>query len=74
MSGVARAVPLFTKLVDRLAPISAELASAFKSAGIGAVGRYVETLTPGERDNLFAVGLGILPLSQAPTSPLNAGF
>jgi len=74
MVGIAQHVPLFTKMVDRLAPISAELASAFKAAGIGVVGRYLETLTPYERDNLFEVGLGILPLSKAPPQPLSAAF
>ena len=74
MIGVARACPLFTKLIDRLAPISHEQASAFKAAGIGAVGRYLEDLAPYERDGLFAAGLGILPLSQAPTSLLTAAL
>ena len=72
MTGIVHACPLFSKLVDRLAPISAEQASALKSVGIVAVGRYLENLSPFERDNLFSVGLGILPLSEAPTSPLNA--
>ena len=71
MTGVARPCPLFTKLADRLAPISHELASALKAAGVDAVGRYLGDLTAFERDGLFAAGLGILPLSTAPTSPLN---
>jgi hypothetical protein len=63
---------MFTKLVDRLAPISHELASALKSTGVDAVGRYLEDLSPYERDGLFSAGLGILPLSEAPapTTPL----
>lgn len=74
MFGVARHVPLFTKLADRLAPVSHDLAIALKSEGIGAVGRYLETLTVAERDGLFAAGLGILPLSQAPVAQLSDAF
>lgn len=74
MIGVARHAPLFTKMADRLAPITRDLAGALKNAGIDAVGRYLETLTAPERDNLFAAGLGILPLSKAPMSPLNDAF
>lgn len=74
MAGVVRAAPLFSKLVDRLAPVSHELASALKAAGVEAVGRYVETLTAYERDGLFDAGLGILLLSKAPLSPLTAAF
>lgn len=70
MIGVARACPLFTKLADRLSPISHELASALKSTGMGAVGRYLENLSAYERDGLFAAGLGILPLSEAPAASL----
>jgi hypothetical protein len=66
MIGVARHAPLFTKVVDRLAPISHEFASALKAAGYDAVGRYLENLAPYERDGLFSAGLGILPLSEAP--------
>lgn len=72
MIGVTRACPLFTKLVDRLSPISVELASALKNAGVGAVGRYLENMTVSERDGLFAAGLGILPLSEAPIGSLTA--
>jgi len=73
---VVRECPLFTKVVDRLAPISHELASALKSNGIGAVGRYLDNLTGYERDGLFAAGLGILPLSEAPapSAPLSSAF
>lgn len=74
MTGVVRPAPLFSKLVDRLAPISHELASALKANGIEAVGRYVETLTAYERDGLFEAGLGILLLSKAPLSLLTATF
>jgi hypothetical protein len=74
MIGVARHAPLFTKMVDRLAPVTRDLAGSLKSAGIDAVGRYLETLTAPERDNLFLAGLGILPLSKAPLSPLNDAF
>lgn len=74
MIGVTRVCPLFTKVVDRLSPISHELASALKATGVDAVGRYLENLTVFERDGLFSAGLGILPLSEAPTSPLSAAF
>jgi hypothetical protein len=74
MIGTARACPLFTKLVDTLSPISKDAALALKNAGIGAVGRYLENLTAAERDGLFAAGLGILPLSEAPVVPLTADF
>lgn len=72
MTGIARACPLFTKLVDTLSPISHDSALALKNAGVGAVGRYLENLTVSERDGLFAAGLGILPLSQAPIAALTA--
>ena len=74
MVGIARACPLFTKLVDSLSPISIAAASTLKNAGIGAVGRYLENLSATERDGLFAAGLGILPLSEAPSSPLTKDF
>lgn len=74
MIGTARACPLFTKLADTLSPISKEAALALKNAGIGAVGRYLENLTATERDGLFAAGLGILPLSKAPLSPLTKDY
>lgn len=74
MIGVARACPLFTKLVDSFAPISASSALALKHAGVNAVGRYLENLSVAERDHLFAAGLGILPLSEAPVSHLSADF
>ena len=74
MTGIARACPLFTRLADTLSPISSAGALALKNAGIGAVGRYLENLTLFERDNLFAAGLGILPLSQAPVAPLTADY
>jgi hypothetical protein len=71
---VIRECPLFTKMIDRLEPITAEYASALKSTGIGAVGRYLENLTPGERDSIFSAGLGILPLSEAAVRPLSEEF
>jgi len=74
MIGVVRACPLFTKMVDSFAPISAGTASALKSVGIGAVGRYLQNLTAPEVEGLFAAGLGILPLSEAPNAPLGANF
>ena len=74
MTGIARACPLFTKIIDTLTPISSSEAVALKSAGIGAVGRYLENLTVSERDALFAAGLPILPLSEAPAQILNAAF
>ncbi len=70
MIGVLRTCPLFTKIVDTFAPISNTNAQALKGIGVGAVGRYLENLTSTERDGIFAAGLGILPLSTAPTSPL----
>lgn len=72
MIGVTRVCPLFSKLIDRLAPVSTEMALAFKNAGVHAVGRYLENLSPSERDGIFAAGLGILPLSEAPAGSLSA--
>lgn len=73
--GVPRVCPLFTKVVDCLEPLSASAAQALKGEfGVGAVGRYLETLTPTERDALFAAGLPILPLSEAPLGPLSASL
>jgi len=74
MVGVVRRAPLFSKIVDTLSPVSGFAASALKSIGVEAVGRYLENLSDSERDVLFQAGLGILPLSKAPTSPLNADF
>jgi hypothetical protein len=70
--GAARACPLFTVMVDCLEPLSSRAALALKSQyGVGAVGRYLETLTSAERDALFAAGLSILPLSEAPLGALS---
>jgi hypothetical protein len=74
MVGVARHASLFTVMADMLAPISAKTAVSLKNSGVSAVGRYVETLSGLERDDLFAAGLGILPLSKAPASTLNEVF
>lgn len=74
MVGVARHAPLFSKLIDTLSPISPFAASALKSIGVVAVGRYLENLSVPERDGLFQAGLAILPLSKAPASPLNSAF
>lgn len=74
MVGVARHAPLFSRVVDTLSPISSFEAAALKSIGVAAVGRYLENLSPTERDVLFQAGLAILPLSKAPASPLNAAF
>jgi hypothetical protein len=72
MVGIARVCPLFTKMVDSLSPISSDTAFALKSAGgVGAVARYLDNLSPHERDNIFAAGLGILPMSEAPGGPLD---
>ena len=72
MTGVTRPCPLFTKLADSFAPISAT--DALKSAGVSAVGRYLENFTSTERDVLFAAGLGVLLLSEAPTGPLTKDY
>ena len=74
MVGVARHAPLFSRVIDTLSPISPFAASALKSIGVAAVGRYLENLSTSERDGLFQAGLAILPLSKAPASPLNATF
>lgn len=74
MVGVVRHAPLFAKIVDTLSPVSTFAAAALKSIGIEAVGRYLENLSDSERDALFQAGLGILPLSKAPASPLSADF
>jgi hypothetical protein len=71
MVGIARACPLYTKLADTLSPITHDSALALKNAGVGAVGRYLEDLSVAERDGLFAVGLDILLLSEAPSGPLS---
>ena len=74
MFGTTRTCPLFTKMVDSFSPISATSALLLKNTGVGAVGRYLENLTTVERDRLFAAGLGILLLSEAPVVPLTQAF
>jgi len=71
MVGTARACPLFTKLADTFSPLSNSAALALKNAGVGAVGRYLENLSVAERDGLFASGLDILLLSEAPSGVLS---
>jgi hypothetical protein len=70
--GVARSCPLFTKMADCLEPLSSDTLLALKTLGVGAVGRYLETLTATERDLVFAAGLPILPLTEAPLGALSA--
>ena len=70
--GVARACPLFTVMADRLTPFSVADAKALKAMGFGAVGQYVEALTPAARDGIWSAGLAILPLSEAPLGVLSA--
>jgi hypothetical protein len=74
MTGVARQCLLYSKMVDSFAPISIETALALKSARVDIVGRYIENLSAAERDGLFTAGLGILPLSMAPVSPISEAF
>jgi hypothetical protein len=50
---------------DCLAPVSAAIVKAAVSDGYVWVGRYLNNLTPGERDVIFAAGLAILPLTEA---------
>ena len=71
MVGIARACPLYTKLADTFSPITSTGALALKNAGVAAVGRYLENLSAVERDGLFAAGLEILPLSEAPSGTLS---
>lgn len=73
-TGITRSCPLYTKLIDSFSPIAAAPAEALKAAGVNAVGRYLENLTVSERDLLFAAGLGLLLLSEAPTGPLTKEY
>jgi hypothetical protein len=73
--GAARACPLFTRLVDCLEPLSTAAALELKTTfGVGAVGRYLETLTVAEVNGLFTAGLPILLLTEAPEGPLAAAL
>ncbi len=71
--GVAHACPPFLLGFDVLAPASdAVLDDAF-DRGLRWGGRYLNNLTPAERDRFFARGLGILPYTEAMTGePLDA--
>ena len=73
--GTARDAKPFSLGFDCVAPISDQVARLARAAGFTWVGRYVETLTPVERDTLFLRGLGIAPLTYAVTSqPLTAAL
>jgi hypothetical protein len=70
--GVARTCPLFTKMVDCLEPLSSsDVLTLRDEHGVGAVGRYMETLKAAERDTLFAANMPILLLSEAPSGLLS---
>lgn len=62
MSGAARIARPFTLMVDSLAPARREAAVALFAAGYRVWGRYLENLTPGERDMLFELGFAIVPI------------
>ena len=62
--GVARpAAP--GRIFDCLAPVSSAVAAAAIADGYSVVGRYLNNLSPGERDVIFAAGLAILPITEA---------
>lgn len=64
MVGVARpATP--GRIFDCVAPVSPAVAAASVADGYSVVGRYLNDLSPGERDTIFAAGLSILPLTEA---------
>jgi len=72
-TGVARACPLFTKMVDCWEPLSSADALTLKGKyGVGAVGQYLENLTAKTRDGIWAADLPILLLSDAPAGLLSA--
>lgn len=68
--GAASPCPLYTSgrpttLIDSFAPLAANVIRMACALGIKLFGRYVENLTAEERDNIFAQGGSILPLSEA---------
>jgi len=72
--GVARIAPLFARGFDCLSPVTSQTIRRAVASGFGGfVGRYLETLTPTERDVIFAAGVPILLLTEARVDePLNA--
>lgn len=70
--GVARVASAFTRGIDCLASMANNTARQFKADGFDFVGRYLENLTPAERDGIFAANMGILVLTEATSGPLDA--
>jgi hypothetical protein len=71
MVGVMRPATPFTLGVDCVSPITRDIAFRLRNhtdTPVRWVGRYLGSLTAAERDDIFAEGLGILPLtfSRAP--------
>ena len=74
MAGVARECPVFADGIDCLEALSLETAQAFRADGYQYVGRYLETLTSAERDDIWAAGLGIWLLTLGSTAALSSSF
>ena len=71
--GVARAAAPFKLGFDILQPCTPEMLSDAIGHGMIWVGRYLNNLSPAERDLIFSAGLGILPYTEAMTrEPLSA--
>lgn len=72
--GVARALPPFWLGFDCLGEITDAMLDEAPTHNFKWCARYLENLTPAERDRIFARGLGILPLTEATVKePLTAG-
>ena len=65
MIGVAKAAADGSRIFDCLSPVSPAIAKAAAGDGYTVCGRYLQTLSAGERDILHAAGLSILPLTEA---------
>ena len=65
--GAARAAKPWMRIFDCLAPVAANTARMAKADGFDGVARYVETLTEGEIQGIFAAGLALVPLSEGVT-------
>jgi hypothetical protein len=70
-SGAARILPLFSRVFDCLAPVSPDTALSLVAQGFDCAARYVENLSVGERDGLWAAGLAILPLTEMTAGELS---
>jgi len=70
--GAAREPGYFAPGFDCLGALTAAQARAFRADGFVWVGRYVETLTPAERDVLFAADLAIALIMEAAAGPMSA--